>query len=485
MKRENSEDPPDSRNSLEKKKPSLIEPKRQRGSFFVEKKILVRSEINENGIEIEVGRRKSKVIYPKEIWERYPQTLKEILSQDLALIFTIHLPYLLDIERIDYQMPEIFNKKLIFEGFKKSLPSTALMKSKRTFELLEKFKKTKFSFLNRSNQVVDPVSIKTENKAALAFSFGKDSLLTFAICKEIGIETVPIYVEEPLAEFENYHKKILAKDFFKEFGQKILFLKNEIGNLRESGKNGWFGWELQLTQLGLVSLPLIFSNGVKYFFFANEQSCNYKFLDKDGFWCNPVYEQSVEWMIKFREIIKNLGIENLFIGSLVEPLHEIAIIKILHHRYPEIGKYQMSCGEIEVEKIENRWCQNCSKCARIYIFLLANGVDPKKVGFNVDMLDLKYKNKFSIFNGKNEKTYGYDKSLLGRDEQLLAFLLAFKRGVKGKLMEFFKKNYLKETKEREEELRKKFFGIHSTRTLPEELKDKVLKIYREELRGLS
>jgi hypothetical protein len=181
-------------------------------------------------------------------------------------------------------------------------------------------------------------------------------------------------------------------------------------------------------------------------------------------------------------MIKNLGIENIFVGSLVEPLHEIAIIKILHHRYPEIGKYQMSCGEVEVEKIENRWCQNCSKCARIYIFLLANGIDPKKVGFKVDMLDLKYKNKFSVFNGKNEKTYGYDKSLLGRDEQLLAFLLAFERGVKGKLIEIFKKNYLKEAKEREKELRKKFFGIHSTRTLPEELKDKVLKIYREELR---
>jgi hypothetical protein len=478
MEKENSEDPPDSKNSLTKEKVSLIEPKRQKGSFFVEKKLLVNPGVTEAGIEIEIGGKKSKIIYPKEIWKKYPYGIKKILSQNLALIFTVHLPYLLNIERIDYQMPEILNKKLIFEGFKKSLPSTALMKSRGTSELLEKFKKTKFSFLDKNNQVIDPKKIESKNTAVLAFSFGKDSLLTYALCRELGLKIIPIYVEEPLSEIENYHKKILAKNFFKEFGQKIVILKNEIGSLREPGKNGWFGWELQLTQLGLVSLPLIFSNGAKYFFFANEQSCNDKFLDKDGFWCNPVYEQSVEWMIKFREIIKNLGIENLFVGSLVEPLHEIAIIKILHHRYPEIGKYQMSCGEIH--KKENRWCGNCSKCARIYIFLLANGINPKIVDFPVDMLKLKFKNKFSLFNGHNGN-YGYDKSKLGRDEQLLAFWLAWKRGVRGELMNLFEKLYLKEAKKREKELIKKYFGIHSTITLPLELKEKLLKIFKEEL----
>jgi hypothetical protein len=482
MEKDNLEDPPDSKNLLIKKEDYLTGPKAQRGSFFIENKILVKPEITENGIEIETGGKKLKITYKKKVWEKYPQTLKENLSQNLALIFTIHLPYLLNIERIDYQMPKILNKNLIFEEFKKSLPSTALMKSKKTSELLEKFKKTKFSFLEKEGLILDSNPIKIKNKAALAFSFGKDSLLTFAICKELGLETIPIYVEEPLTQFENYHKKILAKNFIKEFGQKIIFLKNELGSLRESGKNGWFGWELQLTQLGLVSLPLIFYNKAKYFFFSNEQSCNDKFLDKEGFWCNPVYEQSIEGIMNFREMIKNLGVNNLFIGSLVEPLHEIAIIRILHHRYPEIGKYQMSCGEIEVEKMENRWCQNCSKCARNYIFLLANGINPKKVGFNVDMLDLKYKSKFSIFNERNDKNYGYDKSLLGRDEQLFAFLLAFKNGVKGELMEVFKKNYLKEAEKREKELRKKFFGVHSTKTLPEELKDKVLKIYQEELK---
>jgi len=74
---------------------------------------------------------------------------------------------------------------------------------------------------------------------------------------------------------------------------------------------------------------------------------------------------------------------------------------------------------------------------------------------------------------------------LGRDEQLLAFFLAYKNGKKGELIDLFKSLYLKEAEKREKELKEEYFGIHSTKTLPKELKDKLLNIYKEELKNLK
>ena len=84
--------------------------------------------------------------------------------------------------------------------------------------------------------------------------------------------------------------------------------------------------------------------------------------------------------------------------SLIEPLYELAVVKILHNRYPDLGKYQMSCFPDENEYGKHHhWCGHCSKCARIYIFLKANGILPKRIGFKNDMLMLKYKHLYSLF----------------------------------------------------------------------------------------
>lgn len=484
MQRKISEEPPDS--SLLKKGGVLIkESPKERGSFFVEKKILIETKISERGLQINVNKKSFSINFPKIIWENCPLSFKEIFSENLAFALTLHLPYLLNSNSLIYKMPEPETKEIISQGFQLSLPATALMKNEKTSKLLKKFSQIKYQFNGRKNSSFDPPLRKLKKEGILLFSFGKDSLLTFSLCKEIGIKPIPIYVKEPLTLWENYHKERLAKEFSQEFNQEILFLENEAGKLREPGKSGWYGWELQLTQFGLMFLPIAFSKRASYLFFANEQSCNDQFLDEEGFFCNPVYEQSVDWTLKFEKMAKILGLKNIKVSSLIEPLHEIAIIKILHSRYPEIGKYQMSCGEILEKITESRWCGNCSKCARIYIFLLANNIDPKRVGFPHDMLEFKYKNRFALFEDGNGKNYGYDKARLGRDEQLLAFLLAWRNGGRGDLIDLFKSLYLKEAEKREKELRKKYFGIHSTTTIPNEIKDKVLKIYKEELKDLQ
>ena len=139
----------------------------------------------------------------------------------------------------------------------------------------------------------------------------------------------------------------------------------------------------------------------------------------------------------------------------------------------------MSCFS-EEEARKRRWCGVCEKCARIYIFLKALNISPERVGFyQNNMLSLKKKNLYVIFNGENELS-SYGGSGLGKDEQLLAFYLAYKNGVKGELIELFKKKYLDGVEKRKEKLIETYFGIHSSYTLPSVLRNRVINIFKKE-----
>ncbi len=450
--------------------------------------ILVEVQVGENRISVDVDGEPFSIVFPKGFFEKYPRPAKKILAENLAFASTIHLPFLMGRNVVKYQMSKPSAKDLIEEGFKLSLPATAFLKSQKTSELLRRF--SEFQYLFEGGDASEYILSQEDlaDAAVLLFSFGKDSLLTYALCREVGVKPILVYVREPLTVRENYFKEKLSKRFFEEFEEEVLFIDNGLGALREPDKSlkerGWYGWELQLTQIGLMLLPIAYAEKAKYIFFGNEKSCDEGFFDEEGFWCNPVYEQSSEWIFKFREVVKTLGLEKLSVGSLVESLHDLAIIRILHNRYPEIAKYQMSCGENLFELKGSRWCGNCSKCARMYIFFLANDIDPRKLDVPTDMLESKYRELFCLFN-VGRGNYGYDSSGLGRDEQLLAFLMAYRNGYEGDLMELFKKTYLEEAEKREKELKKKFFGIHHAKTMPEELKDKIFKIFREELKDLQ
>jgi len=458
------------------------------GSFFVLKErgaINIKPGFNERGIRFNLENQSFEIIYPENIWQKYPPFQKKLLSENLTFALTFHLPYFNQSNSLNYLMARPVSEPFLFKGFISALPSTALMKKESTTKLIKKLFEIDYHFIQGKNILTTNLFPRQTNKTAiLPFSFGKDSLLTYSLLKELGINPIPVFVKEPLSVEENYHIEILAKKFFEEFKEKVLFIENQAGKLREAGK-GWYGWELQLTQYAIMLLPIILANRARYLFFSNEQSCNEEFLDKEGFWCNPVYEQSVKWLEQMNDLFQILGIKNLEVGSLIEPLNDLAIVKILHHRYPKIAKYQTSCSAETPEAKFNRWCGNCSKCARLFIFFLANKIDPKKIGIPTNMLELKYKNKYALFEDGNNKDSAYDESRVGRDEQLLAFFLAYKNGKKGELIDLFKSLYLKEAEKREKELKEEYFGIHSTKTLPKELKDKLLNIYKEELKNLK
>lgn len=456
------------------------------------KKIHIFRKIIPNGVNIYFLRRSYDITYPLNVWKEFPVEFRQNFADSLTYFLTMHLVLDRDeIKKIVYHFPPPIIEPFFFKGMIYSLGETALIDkefSGTTASLIKFFYNKQFNIEFSGGPRFTrfkTVNRNSKKRAIIPFSFGKDSLLTFALARELGIHPYPIFFQEPRCPYENRHKKRLIQRFLEEFDVKVNVFPLSAGWLREV-KGDFWGWDLLLTQYTLLLLPFLFGWRAKYLFWAHEQSCNDTLVDESGFIVNPVFEQSKNWLLITNSVMRALGCNSIF-SSIIEPLYEIAIMKILHFRYPEIAKYQMSCFAEEKPAETKRWCGICSKCARIYIFLRALGISPKRVGFNQDMLSEKKRHLYCLFNDKEKETKDstYDQSGLGRDEQLLAFYLAYKKGVKGSLIRDFEKKYLREARRRERELRAKFFGIHSTSTIPLEIKTDLLKIYQEELKEVG
>lgn len=444
--------------------------------------------LKSDGFTVQINAQSLRVKYPPSLWDRFPKTHKLIVAQNIAYSMTFQLPYLFpNLTKLVYNMPVPLSESFLFKALSFALPATAIMQTTKelrmTSNLLRRLFDIEYIFTSKKSGIPPYNRKSSGDHAVMPFTFGKDSLLTFAIARELGIKVHPVYVSEPYSPYDHVTKTILSKQFRNEFHTQLAFFNNTLGLLRDPV--GWFGWELQLTQYTLMLLPYVYARHAGYIFFSNEQSCNETIVDEDGFKCNPVFEQSHAWLLQNSLMASQIGGNSLSVGSLLEPLHDLAIMKILHTRYPDIAKYQSSCDLAEKPKSGGRWCESCSKCARIYIFMLATGIDPKVVGYKHDMLKSRYQHLYTIFASAKVKEFGYDQAGIGNDEQILAFYLAYQRGHKGPVMNEFVKRYLPYAKKNERRLKRVFFGLHSTKTIPMALKPKVLKIYRQELAGLS
>jgi len=441
---------------------------------------------NDNGFIINFNREKLAVNYPTAIWNNFPDEKKNFFMDNYLFLKSLHFPLVLKVNKIKLNTAPPLLKSFFMTMQFMDIPNISDMDGMKLDNLFKKFFNSTFKFNNDEIKYPNSNFGLNENSSVLSSSFGKDSLLSLALAKEMKLEIHPVWIEEKGAPLENCYKRKLIKKFKEEFDVTIEKIKNETmllhsySYLKISNDTKYILSHL-LTEYAFLLIPFLYNYGAEYLFFGNEQSCNQTYMSKGGYKCYPVFDQSVEWMQEINKLLNIALGKKIYVSSLVEPLHDMAIIKILHNRYPKFAKYQYSCfpDETSVNNFK-RWCCNCSKCARLYIIFKALNVNTKKLGFPNGMLSKNHMKYYSIFCS-NKKLSSYDSSGIGRDEQLLAFLLATKNKVKGELIDEFKKRFMKEVESRENELRKKFFSIHKSVTIPKKIKTKLLSIYKEEL----
>ncbi len=442
------------------------------------------SESMENGLNIQYKGAKLPITYPGNSWKKTPLETRLALVDNLALATTMHLPIVFNEPEIVYDSGRPLLESYFVENFFRDIPSCTEVDGTDTVEYMRKFFNTQYHFLDPVIKVPSDAPVDGGFRAIIGMSFGKDSLLTYAIADELGLDPEMAYFIEPSMTYEEKHKTALAKDFKKEFNKDLHIINHETGKLRDYPYLGLpfseFGWALQSTEYALECIPLAYALQGKYILFGNEQTTSATYFDKYGWLVNPCWDQTHNWTVHIDQMTQLFSGRSIRTGSLIEPLMDMMVQRILVHRYPSYAKYQMSCFTETESGRDYRWCHNCSICAKMYLLCEGGGVDPKAVGFTQNMLERKHRNHFTLFGGKSNLPYLHSGTAM--DEQLFAFYSAVRKNAKGGLVEDFKNSEMYQTaKEREDELFKKFTTIYDPISIPKELKDATLSIFKEEV----
>ncbi len=444
-------------------------------------------DVTDTGLELRLDERHFSVHYPRDVWQAFPH--REAFADNFAFLKTLHLPWMLhQTMALDYETSLPLFRHNIFMAMMNNISFCADVDGISTADELQRFMAQEISFANHRTRT--PVGSKPlTERAVVNMSLGKDSLLTYAIAKELGLEPVLYISVDNDCPREYAYKADIAARFSAEFGETVQVVENNTGVIHRFEYWGTpyteWGFGHLITEYAMHAMPFAYANDARYILLGNEKSCDDTYVNRDGFKAWPVYDQSSEWGLELANIARGLTASPMTVMSLIEPLHDLAIIKILHTRYPEVAKYQMSCFPDENDYGKNaHWCGHCTKCARNFVFMKANGLDPRRVGLNTDMFQSECLDYFALLRGakKGIPTVGYDATPCGRDEQLFALYLAHERGATGPVMEVFEATFLPEARQRRDELHERFLTVQPARTILAPLLDPVIKLYAQALR---
>lgn len=453
-----------------------------------ETSLRISGQADETGIRVSID---SKILstslhlaYPAEIWQPYPEENKEHLVDSLTYIFTAHLPFLLKGNiRLEYStsFPAVYSWAI--HSFTRFLPSYWYLyrrkRGSKVFPMLKTLLNSRAVFSEiDENPPIFPQS--RPDRAVIPFTFGKDSFLSYTIARKLGITPTLVYFNEPTEKFARTHKLALIERFCTDRNEEVYYIENPLGELRQYGE-AWFGWELAITSWAVMSLPFAHSSAARYIIFSNEKSCNDFFYDREGLKVVPEFDQSAPATEALNALIQSMSEGEIYVTTFLQGLNELAVIALLKHLDRDSFSYLMSCWAETDKALHKRWCAACSKCARIYIYLLANGIDPEsEAGFEDNMLEDRYVQLFNVF-GEADGT-GFDAFGTNRGEQIFAFYLAWLHGSRGPLIEKFIKSPLFEEVDRDFDIfLEEYYGLHPEQLTPPRYKERIDSIYSEAL----
>ena len=439
----------------------------------------------ENGISISLDIlpcKKFTIEYPDDIWQKTPPSIQRVLADNLAFANTHFLPLMLKKKSIAYNFPAPLLESFLFKNqlydmiyCEQADNVPHLSYFKQFYNLEHTFNASKESALPDNKEIGNFQN--KQDSAIIPFTFGKESLLTVALCIELGIKPILVYSQEPSHPYEEVYKLKKLEEFKKEFNIDAYFIKNGSGLFRygkafQIKSSTEIGWGSQTTILALMMLPFVYQYQAKYIL-SGDEKLNNEFENYQGWNSFSSNDQTSVWTLQKNNMIRLLTKGQCFVKSSLEPLEEIAIFWSLHNKYPEFGKYQFSCSA-EYPLYENTaWCHKCYKCARMYLFAEACGISPETIGFKKNLLQRKV---FGHYFGKEKKT--------GSTQELdFAFYILYKKKKLNELFHIFEKEKLPMLKPWTW-YKNNFLNLQEAMNLPNIYKPKMLKIFEHELHNL-
>ena len=241
------------------------------------------------------------------------------------------------------------------------------------------------------------------SKHGVLSSGGKDSLLSFGLLKEMGREVHPVFVNESgrhwftaLNAYRHFADQIPttarvwtnADRVFNWMLRHIPFVRQDFERIR-SDEYPIRLWTVAVFVFG--ALPLLKKRGIGRILIGDEFDTTRRLsfggiTHYDGLYDQSRYFDNVLTRYFHR---KGWGISQF---SLLRPLSEILVEKILIERYPELQRHQVSCHSSHKKEKHVLPCGDCEKCRRIVGMLAAIGGDPTLCGYNDQQVNRCLKN---------------------------------------------------------------------------------------------
>jgi creatinine amidohydrolase/Fe(II)-dependent formamide hydrolase-like protein len=233
---------------------------------------------------------------------------------------------------------------------------------------------------------------------AILSSGGKDSLLSFGLLDEMGFETHALFVNESgrhwftaLNAYNHFKTHIPntgrvwtnSDRVFNRMLRHMPFIRQDFSRLR-SDEYPIRLWTVGVFLFGV--LPLLRKRKIARILIGDEFDTTMRSSLKGITHYNGLYDQSRY----FDNILSRYYLRkgwNISQFSILRPLSELLIEKILVKRYPSLHEQQVSCHAAHAEGKRIYPCARCEKCRRIVGMLKVLDSDPGRCGYSKEGID--------------------------------------------------------------------------------------------------
>ncbi len=247
------------------------------------------------------------------------------------------------------------------------------------------------------NALVKDESISSdfnENSCGVLSSGGKESLLSFAMLKEVGADVHPLYVNESGG---HWRTALPAYRYFKEnypntgrvwtnVDRFYTFMLDQMRIIKKNHREIWADtYPIRLCIFPVyifLLLPIFAKRRIGNVLIGSEfddpRIPSYFAGIKHFF---GVYDQTQDFDVRMEQWFSR-RLPGMHQWSAVRTISGLIVERILTSRYPEMARVQRSCHSCRFNCGELFPCGKCSKCQGVLLFLLANNVDPSIMGYS-------------------------------------------------------------------------------------------------------
>ncbi len=228
-------------------------------------------------------------------------------------------------------------------------------------------------------------------------SGGKDSLLSYGLLDELGKDVHPIFVNESgrhwftaLNAYRHFRDNIAntarvwvnADRLYAWMLRRMPFIRKDFSSVR-ADEYPIRLWTVAVFLFGV--LPLMRKREVGSLVIGDEFDTSRRITTSGIRHYDGLYDQSIWFDQQLTRYFHHKG-WSIVQFSLLRPLSELLIEKILVKRYPHLQTHQMSCHATHKDAERVLPCGRCEKCRRIVGMLTALGEDPGRCGYTVQQV---------------------------------------------------------------------------------------------------